>query len=527
MCMIREPIPGHRLYLPSRRIGYMLLSIIVFSIIVGSIIYYIFYPDMIDSDSVEGVLWAKATLESGRILSKSFICSYAIPFGANLFMLPFVKMLGLSTLANSLGMLSFFVILLACIVCFSYVICQDLYKSMNISCIILLAFRTKLGLNLLRHLLFYQLGFVCILGISSMVLAILQNDNKHRNSKMAFFIFFSIWGSANGIVTMTLSVIPVLAGLVIFILLDADVREKTVCLKLMCAEIVASCVGLALYYIAMSGAGDSGYIANSGSLSLQSPSDWFWNICSLTEGWVDLFITNGFNNIFDIIISCIEVIFSLAIGIVPIVVLYYYSKISKTEKYVLYITIAVWCVCLAQYIFFRGNTNRMLFNGLLMNYVLLSVTIAKASILKINQSSLVKNGLLVIMAILMAGFSCSHTGVPNRSITDELERRGLTYGVATYWNANINTVLSNERVCIREVAFWKGDVIASNYQVDPAWYQEPQVNKFFMLLTRRELDNINDPSNKLSILAPYETFEIDSYVVYVYPVEKWDELIKH
>ena len=65
-----------------------------------------------NSDAVEGVVWADASLRSGRVLSPSFVYGYAIPAGANLFMLPYVAAFGIGMLSNVLGMLTFSMVII-------------------------------------------------------------------------------------------------------------------------------------------------------------------------------------------------------------------------------------------------------------------------------------------------------------------------------------------------------------------------------------------------------------------------------
>ena len=130
------------------------IPIFVLVIIIISFSLYIMNPWFVNSDNIEGVMWAQATLNFHRLISDSFWYPYAIPFGANLFMLPFVKLYGVSLLANSLGMLSFFAIIVITLFCFGHVIFENYIKAANFTSVILLTFRSTLGKNLLTHILY-------------------------------------------------------------------------------------------------------------------------------------------------------------------------------------------------------------------------------------------------------------------------------------------------------------------------------------------------------------------------------------
>ena len=181
-------------------------------IIIGSIAVYHFTPAT-DSDMVEGLIWAEEAIQSRKLLNPDFVYPYAIPFGANLIFIPFVFLFGTTQLANSLGMIFFYIIfLITCVYFFKSLNCDYLWVTVGIA-IVVLAFRSDMGVNLLHHILFYQLGFVCLLGLLGASLNLFnksERENSHKTIDIFFLLFYSIWGGANGIPSILLACFPII-----------------------------------------------------------------------------------------------------------------------------------------------------------------------------------------------------------------------------------------------------------------------------------------------------------------------------
>ena len=162
-------------------------------------------------DFLEGVSLAEASLKSGSIINKEFIYYYIIPFGPNLIMMPFVKLLGLSLYANQLGMLVFLCIYVFVV----FRLANELFDN-KLECISFFSFLslfiyTYIGDNLFHHILVYGIGFVCFLGELSCILKICKNNNSIINNVL--LILFCLWAASNGIASAVLSNIPILCSL--------------------------------------------------------------------------------------------------------------------------------------------------------------------------------------------------------------------------------------------------------------------------------------------------------------------------
>lgn len=82
-------------------------------------------------------------------------------------------------------------------------------------------------------------------------------------------------------------------------------------------------------------------------------------------------------------------------------------------------------------------------------------------------------------------------------LTNMLEKQGLTYGYATFWHANAITVISGEKLKVRNVSVNENGVQKATYQTDSRWYEDQTEQKnYFLLLNNAEyqkLDERKDP----------------------------------
>ena len=82
-------------------------------------------------------------------------------------------------------------------------------------------------------------------------------------------------------------------------------------------------------------------------------------------------------------------------------------------------------------------------------------------------------------------------------LTNMLEKQGLTYGYATFWHANAITVISGEKLKVRNVSVNENGVQKATYQTDSRWYEDqPEQKNYFLLLNNAEyqkLDERKDP----------------------------------
>ena len=504
--------------------------IITCSIIaIGSIAIYHFTPAK-DSDYVEGVIWAKETLESGKLLNPDFIYPYAIPFGANLFMLPFVKLFGISQMANSFGMILFFGVLLTTLLyfvrCFTH---RFSYSILGIA-IILMAYRSTVGENQLHHILYYQLGFICFLGISAAVIRCIFQDKKTIN--VICVLLYSLWGGMNGISTIALANIPILVSLFISLFTSKLIEKNKRKLYCLLYLLIGTVVGFAIYFVSMRNVAESSYVEESGSFTFKGIDIWIDNLRSLPETWFKFFVNSPENKKITEFAG-LEVLLSICIAIVigGIPFCFIRCKKQSTEKAIIvyYAVIVVWLVCLMQYVLLRGAEDRLLYNGVMVNCVLLSIIVVEKQKQESTKIAKVFYSIAIIFfAVYFVLFPVNAIWKTDTTITDTLIQRGLRYGFGSYWNANYHTVNSGDRVKIRPIELVEGKIRQLKYQSSDLWYDSQAIQEheqWFLLLDNNEWQKMIQAMNIAPLELSNEVIEINDYHILIFDAKYWNDII--
>lgn len=510
------------------------------AIILFAFAVYCFSPAG-DSDFVEGTLWAEAALEAGRPLSPDFVYPYAIPFGGNLFILPFVYLFGVCQLANSCGMLLSYVVLVLTGAVFISSLTENKYAVLPGTALLILAYRSVVGANQLHHILYYQLGHICLLGILGTLFFI----RRHRGGWKAWLglALYTVWAGSNGLVLIVLSVVPVVVPVVLLPLLQGKRPQW----KLFFALIAAALLGFVFYLLAMRGVRESGYLESTGSFRFQSPDRWGENLRAFPGDWFGLFGFDGqLKTAFlpippTFLEKCISLVAGMVAGIIPVCFICGMRKHGKPfrdlDLYVLAAWVIVWAVCLLQYVLFRGHERRLLFNGVLVNFVLLTVLFAdnENHYAADNADGMVRrkrNGRpAALSAVLLAAYAVSFVASAvwhvDTSVTDELQSGGLYYGFASYWNSNYFTVQSGNQVKIRPVLVSDGNLSPLLYNSNVSWFSEEQCQgrPWFVLLSAEEFEELESSSNKILLEQCADVLDLGDFHALVFSAEQWSTVL--
>lgn len=504
------------------------LSVMILSVIVISFVFFILNNNVVVSsecsDFVEGTLWANATIESGRVLSDTFYYPYAIPFGANLLFLPFVRLFGIGLLANRLGMLLFFSIV--CLTYFYFSASIDVKEDCKyiILSLLLMAFSTQLAFNLLLHILYYLLDFLCMIGMLASIIWLKRSVHKRKHYFM--LTLFSIWGAANGPVSITLSLFPVLAALIL-------TKENPRTSRMFWTVAGCTVCGLLLYKLVMADVMQSQYIEFVGSYTLLRVSDWFENIRLLPRTWFDLFIAFDPQGISIFrgrgVFVILEIFFSLIVTASPIPYIVRYRRLSFAEKAVFHSACVVWMICLTQFIFLRGYQKRLLYNCVLVNAMLLAVWYPHLHMDWGKWQTFAQFAVGGLAMLYLCLFLVSRSSGPtDYPLADELMSRGFSHGYATYWNSNKLTVLSGGKIKSATVFIPKSTLLRYRYNMDATWYQH-QPGDFYVALDEDAINKLRQNEafwNNYFQEAAKDVFVVDDITVFVFDEPYWDLLVE-
>lgn len=509
-------------------------------VILLSFAVYCFSPAG-NSDLVEDVIWAETSMRAGRLLNPDYAYPYAIPFGGNLVVLPFVALLGVGQPANSCGMLLYYVIFLFTAFLFSSSIAKDRMGALLGTAVLALALRSDVGANQLHHILYYQLGHTCLLGSLAMLLFCVKRGL--RKGTLAGLFFYGIWAGSNGVVTVAVAAIPTLMASAVLFVGYRDLRKRMarfiVCL---CAAVA---MGYVLYRFSMRGINELGYIEDAGAYSFKSISEWFDALRMLPENWFRLFVVHDpeGNRITSVqgLETVVSIAYALAAGLLPIYIAIKtkWNRDTYDEQIILIADVLVWLICLMHYVFFRKtDTNRMLYNGILIHFVLISVwTMNKRDQLPSELPSRasgrtdLRRPAICLCAILLSAFAVWFTAntewKADTEVTDRLREQGLSYGVATFWNANYNTVNSSNRVKVRPITIKEDAVYPRLFQSANEWYKRDNIgtDDWFILLSDEEYDELEQIPNNKVLGSCKSQVDLGDYRALVYSADQWGTVL--
>jgi len=102
------------------------------------------------------------------------------------------------------------------------------------------------------------------------------------------------------------------------------------------------------------------------------------------------------------------------------------------------------------------------------------------------------------------------------ALAEKLEENHLTYGYASFWQANALTIISDSQVKCRSIAIEEGSAVLRYYQCNQNWYKDqPDQENYFLLLTLSEAQELKN-ANCILLTHPHETFDFMQYEVWIF-----------
>ena len=526
----------------------------------ASVIYYILGPSQgyFHSDCTDSLYWANASLESGMLIADNYRYAAILPFSANLWMMPLIKIFGFGMTAQLISMVIFTAIYLASE--------MWLFRSLRFSwtmtftssaiMLMLLSSSVKLREIMWEHVIYYSLAIVFFNCLIALTVSLFRSWERYRAEKgkrtlrnliiyAALLCLASMLIATDGLPVIAMTSLPIFLAIATEVFLES--RERFICInntaKLGSALCIAlfSAIGFALLQLLK---GD--VIADYTNIYTQfSPA----------ENWVDhalllpthLLTLIGYNTENSDMASLSGIINMLTVGILalliitPIIALCFYKKIKRTETKLTLLSHA-FLFAILLFLFICGNISNAnwrlvplvgtsgiatlsVINELLVAHKDKKAENAKSGSLPLRTAALV----LAILSVFSATTFFKIVKMPADYGRDNtvhrlsafLEENGLEYGYATFWNSQAITVISDSRVKCREILVSSANGAKTDYyQSSHAWY-EPQegIEQYFVLLSSNEYKKVTKSAswalweaNQLSsvLSAP------DGYLVFVF-----------
>jgi hypothetical protein len=486
-------------------------------------------------DYAEGVFWAEATLKSRSLVNPNYVYYYLVPLGSNVIMAPFVRLFGVSYLANQLGMAVFFVLYIVLICRLACLLYQKPYLRFLFCTITSLYVFTYAGDNLLHHLLSYGIGLLCFLGE---ICCVIDIRNGKRVLPFILLIIPVFWASANGIASVALSSAPVFLALLIDSYLRKSLQDKNT-IKASCLFAVVTLAGLAFYrYCDSLAISQDMYkyrflLADSDSLVSHIIHDCF-------ADYLRLFLYKPANAlVFSAhgIYGLIKLSFAVASVVFPILLWKTNKKdsggeICKDEKFSLTMLACVLLilVCSGQYILFDTTTNRYFINLVIALFIILAILFIEFG----EKHSTVLGMVILVFYVSMFTFrsvsNISPFGKESKAnlenICNALKENDLTYGYATYRHHKCIDLISNGSIRNTVIAY---DEDTGRYYVEydrifeGEQYKPEGIDRFY-IIKAGEFDE-ETPGDPFLEETCTDRIDTGNSTICIYPIEDWDKIL--
>jgi hypothetical protein rflaF_06331 len=490
-------------------VGLMIIAVI-------TVLYYMFGPSegYLHSDCVDTMTWAGATIDSGKIFSETFNYPYLLPFGSTFFVYPFMLVFGFTMAGYRIAMLAFMLCFAAAI----YFTARGMKWSRNSAFIavaielIMVSSSGKLRELFWEHIIHYSLGAFLAFVLIALAFAFINHYDKNnlsfKNNKtltyitvcMALWAFFSAF---DGLTTLTLSTVPFLGAIVLCVIFD--IKNKIISVEnkdliVTAGIIIAATVigGLGLSGLAKdvaSGYGDAYSV-------IADKAEWSNNLMKFLEQWTSLLgadykagqaITDKEN-----ILAAIKMAGSLVLFFTPVYGIFIYNKFNRYEKLFLIFHWLMSGFILYGYVFGNLSSVNWRLSPIICSAVIVNITVWKSLWSSVNLKRVAV--ILSFLVVLSSGVTVGQIlampwdyGMDNdhHQAVELLKRNNLDYGYATYWNANILTLISSSEVKVRDVNFDEPNPRQGWLNSDKEWYEsQPGQDKYFVLFSNSEYDNM-------------------------------------
>ncbi len=503
-----------------------------------AVLYYIFGPARVEfhADCTDTFLWALTSVESGKWIDPDFSYACILPFGGSLLMLLWYPFFGLSMLTHQLGIATFTILLSAACL---WALTHMEFSKNGAACataafLLLVTGSEKIREIFFGHIIYYSLGILFLL-VAFALFRPLWEAADPRSDKpwgIPFFVRYGIWMTflflcaLNGTTALLLCIFPLLFLAVFTLLTDRETKlfssANAMRFGLLLSCLMASLAGVLVCFRLQVDI-NAGY-ANAYS-SFVNDDEWRRNITGLIGDFCSLFGVPAPQTSFASF-QGIDGAFRLAGGLLllsaPVISLFLFRFLKgKGFRQFLLCVYAMDGTLLFVYLFGALGSANWRLTPFLATSVLIFMGLIReglASLPAPGTSYSVAKRFACAFALFAVLLSALHlNGIrllsnntadnPHYGISDYLQAQDLSYGFATFWNANNLTLISDGALRVHSIQdSWNGgtqQITPYHYQSAGRHYQEEHDN-YFILLTASEYSRFCRTSFAIQI-PPYET----------------------
>ncbi|MBQ6519634.1 MAG: hypothetical protein IJI14_13005 [Anaerolineaceae bacterium] len=488
-----------------------IFAVLLFLFACGIIQYFIWsdlFIQEFDADVAENVIWAQAAVESGKLINPDFFYTHLLPFGGQLVFIPIVRHFGVTLYALRLGMSICSMLFALALAVFFLSMHWGVAKSFFSSAIILLFLS---GTSRLRdifwsHVVHYNLSLFYLL-LSMIFLSLsFQEKRKIRTAGLIGFEVCLILGSANDIAVLLFFSLALFCGILMErFFMDNGFKGffRKDNLKLFAETSVGILAGFLLGKLLTINSST----AYAEMFSQFSPAgQWMENLLAFPNNWLTMFTILPEEKIPFFSSVGIKLLVRLAAALLlPLIFIrsfFVFRRLkSRSERIFLCITWFITAATLFFYIFGVISTTSwriipMFFTVLITSLIILRQDLAdlpdKAPAIQLLESG---TAVSMLLYALICSVTVFHQSISTDlwfgqgTILKTLADHSLTYGYnLDYWFANSITVLTDERIRVREVILRNDDYLTPSYhQSNIHWYEDqPDVDRYFLICQEDE-----------------------------------------
>ena len=492
-----------------------------------AVLYYLFFclKTEIHADCMDTIMWANASHNSGSLFNENFKYACLLPFGGQLLMQPFIAIWGLSYGAHLAGMVIFTGIFSSGLIFMLRKMDLSTLKTGGIffSLIMFTMASKKLREIFWGHIIYYSLGLAFLFIGVGLTFIILNNYCKNKKLTYITEALLFVWTllcATDGIQALTIYILPLCAGCAGYALFDTD--EKLLSkrnMSLMTVTvilIIAMAAGLVVLNI-ISGDITQGYA--SGYSKFSSSNTWWDNMGNLISSHYTLLGVDVSDDMaimsLDGVFNILRIIFATFVIVVPFFALKYYPKLKRSTQIFTIIYFSITFLVMIGWVFGKlSGANWRLVPIETAAFILTVLLVYELC----DTGRYIRFGFICIAPVfiysvisLYAIMGISTDYRSENAVFEEiqlLEENNCTYGYATFWNANLATVLSDDSVKVRGVNVENGKITPYYYQSQSDWYTgvtEPG-EKYFILLTPSEYANFRSDKYPVENIVESDNF---------------------
>lgn len=476
------------------------------AVVFALVLYYIFGPSRgyYHSDDTDSLFWAQATYDSGKIISPNYNYAGILPFSANIWFIPLIALFGVTMKAQLIGMAIFALVFTLSV----YFVCRSMkwgfpWCAVAICAMLLVLSSSDQLLDIMwRHVIYYSLSLLLLfVGMGLAFRALDLNgfwDKNHPVGRVVWWpllFLFTLCTATDGFQIVILSSLPIMVGMLGERIFDGDTRFFSRRNKMMFATViimgVALIAGTKLLSILK---GDVVAAYAEGHSVYTNMDNWIANLQGLPKQFLTLIGLDIQEGTKVSSLKSIGYMLRIAMGILllvsPIILLAGYRRIQdRYTKILLFAHLVITAFILFGYIF--GNLSNANWRWTPMVGSGALVSIACIRFLVHQKKAPMRVG--VIFCVLVVLFSALNFNIIRKKPVDygqdgkyyvlarRLEEEGLEYGYATFWNAQVITLLSDSKVRTRSIAVTNSSITPDYYQSQYTWYLDQEgVEEYFI-----------------------------------------------